>query len=285
MVIGDSNAFRPAGNDACWPALLEKKNPQHLKVFNESCDGRTACHDIGDHNALTIIGNKLKIHLPLDYVIVMLGTNDVKTKYGLPGTSDIGDGMRQVIEYIELNGGGAKPIILTPPPMGNVMSGDLAGGQSKIPHVAAEYCSLAMNRDVQLVDIHEILDTSTDLESDMIHLNALGRQKVADAIWAGLKNVTPPPQVDRFLGVRSGSKLILTWSAVCSDIFCYRVWMNGKIFGRTTKTNFEIAAPTIGDNFTGEAVDFFQNTRKASVMVTYNKKVYSTVNAPSINLG
>lgn len=193
MVFGESNAFRTDGNNKCWPALLENKDPHHLNVFNESCDGRTTSYDIGEKNGLGVIANKLKGHLPLDYVIIMLGINDLKNKYGPPSPLDIADGMRQILDFIDIYGGGAKPILLTPPPMGNVTSGELVGGHLRIPPVVDEFRLLALNRDILLIDIHAILDVSIDLESDMIHLNAVGRQNVANAVWASVKDMTPLP--------------------------------------------------------------------------------------------
>jgi len=186
MVFGDSNAFRPDGNNMCWPALLENKDSLRLNVINESYDGRTTCYDSDERHGLSIIGRKIRRHAPLDYVIVMLGTNDVKKQYGPPGASEIADGMLRILNSISLYGGGAEPIFLTPPPMGEVVAGDLAGGHVRIPSVAAEYRLLARARDIRLVDLHAIVDTYTDLESDMIHLNAVGRQKVADAVCYNL---------------------------------------------------------------------------------------------------
>lgn len=276
MVFGDSNAFRSDNNNTCWAALLERKVPRHLKVFNESCNGRTTGYDIGEFNGLRVIGSKLTAHLPLDYVVVMLGTNDVKTKYGPPSVAEIVDGMRQILDVIDVHSGGAKSILLTPPPSGNVTSGDLAGAQSRILPVAAGYRLLAMNRDIRLVDTHAILDSSTDLESDMIHLDAVGRQKVASAVWSNLQDVTPPPRVERFSGMRSGSNFLLTWSMVGFDTFYYRIRRNDKIIGRTMNTNFEVTSPAIDDKFTVEAVDFSQNTGAASRTVTYNRSDHSS---------
>jgi lysophospholipase L1-like esterase len=92
MVFGDSNAFRPGGGHTCWPALLEDKDSDHLNVFNESCKGRTTQYDTGERNGLGVIRDKLAAYTPLDYVIVMLGTNDVKSQYGPPRAADIADG-------------------------------------------------------------------------------------------------------------------------------------------------------------------------------------------------
>ena len=78
---------------------------------------------------------------------------------------------------------------MTPPPIGNVNSGELAGAQPRIPSVAVEYRRLSRNLNVQLIDIYSILEVKTDLESDMIHLNAVGRKKIANAVWTNLQEV------------------------------------------------------------------------------------------------
>jgi lysophospholipase L1-like esterase len=186
MVFGDSNSFRPDGGHRCWPALLEDKAPPHLHIFNESCDGRTTRYDTAERNGLDAIRSKLTAHAPLDYVITMLGTNDLKGKYGPPSAADVADGMGRILDVIDAHSGGAEVILVTPPPLGNVTSGDLAGAGSRISAVAAEYRSLAMARDIRLIDIYAILNSSTDLGPDKIHLNARGRHKVADAVWTNL---------------------------------------------------------------------------------------------------
>jgi len=188
MVFGDSNSYRPGNSKQCWPKLLEAKDPLHHYVYNESCDGRTTIFDIGKCNGCSVIAEKLTAHEPLDYVIVMLGTNDVKYKYGPPSPSEIAEGMSQLLEIIESHGCGTKPILLTPPPLGNVASGELTGAQLRIPPVVAEYRLLSLNRDIRLIDIHSILKISIDLEPDMIHLNSVGRRKIANTVWAGLSS-------------------------------------------------------------------------------------------------
>jgi len=77
MVFGDSNAYRPGSKKKSWPKLLEAKDPRCLNVFNESCEGRTTGYDTGECNGLSVIAEKLTAHKPLDYVVVVLGTNDV----------------------------------------------------------------------------------------------------------------------------------------------------------------------------------------------------------------
>jgi lysophospholipase L1-like esterase len=192
MVFGDSNAYRPGNSKKSWPKLLEAKDPLHFIVFNESCDGRTTRYDIGECNGLSVIAEKLAVYKPLDYVVVLLGTNDVKNKYGPPNSAEIAEGMSRIFEIIKNQTDGTKPILLTPPPLGNVNSGELAGAQPRIPSVAVEYRQLSKNRNVPLIDIYSILEVNTDLEADMIHLNAVGRKKIAKTMWAYLQEVNPP---------------------------------------------------------------------------------------------
>jgi lysophospholipase L1-like esterase len=191
MVFDDSNSFRPGCSETSWPKLLEGKDPLHLSVFNESCEGRTTIYDIGELNSLSVMNKKFIPHELLDYVIVMLGTNDVKNRYGPLSPAEIAEGMNQILETVDNHKGGAKRILLTPPPLGDVISGDLAGAYPRVSSVVAEYHLLAMNRDVQLIDIHSILKIRKDLEFDMIHLNAVGRKKVANAVWTNIQGVNP----------------------------------------------------------------------------------------------
>jgi lysophospholipase L1-like esterase len=184
LVFGDSNAIRCGHGNKAWPRLIEEKDPLHLTIINESYDGRTTRYDVGERNGLMVINSKLVTHAPLDYVVVMLGTNDVKNKYGPPSPSEITEGMSRILDIIENYGSGVKPFLLTPPPLSNVTSGELAGARLRVPPVAAGYRSLARNLDIPVIDIHSIIDLATDLEPDMVHLNAAGKKKVANAVWA-----------------------------------------------------------------------------------------------------
>jgi lysophospholipase L1-like esterase len=269
LVFGDSNSFRPVGGDTCWPALLMDKDPIHLDVFNESYDGRTTKYDTGERNGLGIIGSKLACYSSLDYVIVMLGTNDAKSQYGPPRVTDIADGMGQILDLIKRQGNGVEPILVTPPPMGSVTSGDLAGAQLRVASVVAEYRLLAMKRDIRLVDVYRLLDCRIDLESDSIHLNTTGRRKVADAVWSNSQDVTSPAQVTGFFGILDGPHFNLNWNTSGADVFYYRIYENGKVIGKTAGTHFEVAEPVIGKRFGIQAVDFSQNTGPVSPAVVY----------------
>ena len=73
------------GPDGRWPLVLEKELDGCARVVEEGLSGRTTCHDSGflqHHNGLKALPMLLQSHLPLDLVIIMLGTNDLQAHIG-----------------------------------------------------------------------------------------------------------------------------------------------------------------------------------------------------------
>jgi lysophospholipase L1-like esterase len=187
MVFGDSNAYRPGNGRDSWPEMLQRLSGKTLCVINESCDGRTTHYDTGERNGLKVIVKKIRRAVPLDCIMLALGTNDVKSKYGPPDVSHVVEGIDNIIQKITSYNAGATLILLTPPPLGNVTIGDLANAQGRIPPLAAAYRLFAEKNNILLIDIYKFADLATDLEPDSIHLNKSGRKKVADVVWASIK--------------------------------------------------------------------------------------------------
>ena len=183
MVFGDSNAYRPGNGRNCWPAMLQRKSGNRLQVINESVDGRTTQYDTGECNGLAVIENKLSNARPLAYVLVALGTNDLKGQYGLPDEVGVVEGVEKIINIVTSVDDSIRPVLLTPPPLGNVTNGDLAGAKDRLETVVSGYRRLAASRKIALLDLFSILDTVKDLENDGVHLNARGRKTVANTVW------------------------------------------------------------------------------------------------------
>ena len=69
-----------------WSGLLGKLLGEDYHVVEEGMDGRTTAFEdeIQPYRSgLGYIDPCLKTHAPLDLVIIMLGTNDAKTRYGV----------------------------------------------------------------------------------------------------------------------------------------------------------------------------------------------------------
>ena len=188
MVFGDSNAYRPSNGRSCWPAMLQRNSCNTIFVINESCDGRTTQYDTGECNGLAVIEKKIKYAKPLAFVLVALGTNDAKALYGPPDASGVIEGIHQIIQSISRCIRDAEIALVTPPPMGTVIHGELAGAQHRLLSVVAEIRRYATTRRVRFVDLHSVIDADSDLEADHVHLNAHGRKKTADAVWRCIRD-------------------------------------------------------------------------------------------------
>ncbi len=84
-------------------------------VVEEGQNGRTTVHDDpveGNKNGLAYLLPCLESHKPVDAIVLMLGTNDLKHRFAKPAL-DIAKSIRQVIKAIqscEHGPGGAAPV-------------------------------------------------------------------------------------------------------------------------------------------------------------------------------
>lgn len=92
LCFGDSNTFgtNPAGGrwpwEQRWTGLLQNELGSSYRIIEDGCGGRTTGLDDpieGDRNGLRHLGVSLHSHRPLDLVILMLGTNDMKHRFSL----------------------------------------------------------------------------------------------------------------------------------------------------------------------------------------------------------
>lgn len=89
LAYGDSLTFgaNPTGGprhafENRWPTALERSLAGEARVIAEGLGGRTTVFDdfssIADRNGARVLPTLLDSHKPLDLVIIMLGTNDLK---------------------------------------------------------------------------------------------------------------------------------------------------------------------------------------------------------------
>ncbi|MEO1398829.1 MAG: SGNH/GDSL hydrolase family protein [Pseudomonadota bacterium] len=68
-----------------WPLVLENGLAGDVRVVESGLSGRTTCHDAGFleyHNGLKALPLVLEQALPVDLMIIMLGTNDLQAHIG-----------------------------------------------------------------------------------------------------------------------------------------------------------------------------------------------------------
>ena len=110
LCIGDSNTwgYIPGSGERYeknvrWTGKLAQMLGENYEVIEEGMNGRTTAFtdkiEPGTA-ALDYLYPCLISQFPLDYIIVMLGTNDTKTRYGV-NTVEIGYGLDEVLLKIE----------------------------------------------------------------------------------------------------------------------------------------------------------------------------------------
>ena len=107
LCFGDSNTYgyKPDGTgrfdtDTRWTALLQKKLGADHRVIEEGLCGRTTVFqdDLREgRRGLDLIGITMEMHNPIDLLILMLGTNDCKSRYNA-SAGTIAKGLAQVIQ-------------------------------------------------------------------------------------------------------------------------------------------------------------------------------------------
>jgi len=106
-----------------WPTSLERGLGGKARVIAEGLGGRTTVHDDhfadADRNGARILPTLLSSHGPLDLVIIMLGTNDLKPFHGRTA-QECAYGVRRLVQIVRGHAAGegqkAPAIIIVAPP-------------------------------------------------------------------------------------------------------------------------------------------------------------------------
>lgn len=192
MVFGDSNTWgwNPCNDlvqplqrwddDVRWTGVLQSLLGDDYNVLNEGLNGRTTVWDdpIEEYRCgKDQIIPALDICAPLDLVIIMIGTNDLKVRYSV-SAQDIANGAALILDKT-LNQSGAfrnnspKVLFICPPPLGPIENGVFAdmfkGNNKKSTELSKFYRGVAESRNVAFLDAGTIVKSS---EEDGLHLQA-----------------------------------------------------------------------------------------------------------------
>ena len=196
LCYGDSNTwgsdpetggrFMP---DVRWPGVLARELGDAFRVIEEGLSGRTTVRDDpieGVHkNGRTYLRACLESHKPIDLMTIMLGTNDLKERFGA-SASDIAQGAASLAEMALTSGcgpeGGAPVILLiSPPPVGKLtdMAEMFAGSEEKSARFAGHYGRFAEQYGCGFLDAGAMVVSS---DVDGIHLEAGEHRKLGEAV-------------------------------------------------------------------------------------------------------
>ena len=175
-----------------WPGLLQKNLGPDYHVIEEGLNGRTTMFDcfMEEHrNGLKDIDVSLLTHMPIDLVILMLGTNDCKEVFGKRPVI-IAHGMQRLIDRVKGGSYGYGPegncpeiLVTAPIRMGEGVFTSWLSPEfdeqslERDRNLAQYYQQVAENNGVHFLNAGAYIQADA---ADGIHMNADGHRKMAE---------------------------------------------------------------------------------------------------------
>ncbi len=182
-----------------WTGAMAAQLGDGYYVIEEGLSARTTSLDDPNDprlNGSAYLPSALASHLPLDLVIVMLGTNDTKS-YFRRTPYEIANGMAKLVGQIGGSAGGVgtsypapKVLVVAPPPLATMphpfFDGMFEGGLEKTAALAGQYRAMADFMKVGFFDAGSVVSTSG---CDGIHFTVADNQTLGKALAAKVNEV------------------------------------------------------------------------------------------------
>jgi lysophospholipase L1-like esterase len=196
---GDSNTWGAVPSSSTrhqashrWPNVMQQALGEDWLVVAEGLPGRTTVHDDpveGGHlSGLAHLRPCLESHRPLDLLVLMLGTNDFKRRFGLEA-EDVAQGVKRLCleaSRLDVFGGNQPQIfVVCPPPIEIVGAAAtmFAGADRKSRELAPLLKNVAQSLGAGFLDAGAIIRSSA---IDGFHLDADAQVALGRAIAAAL---------------------------------------------------------------------------------------------------
>lgn len=182
-----------------WTGVMADRLGADYHVVEEGLSARTTTADDPTDprlNGSSYLPATIASHLPLDLVVVMLGTNDTKA-YLRRTPEEIATGMSTLIGHILGSAGGVgtvypapRVLLLAPPPLGEMghpwFETIFAGGQEKSRALAGHYAGLADFMKVEFLDVATVLTTDG---VDGIHFTPDNNRALGEAVAKRVRRI------------------------------------------------------------------------------------------------
>lgn len=177
-----------------WTCLLQKKLGEKYLVTEEGLSGRTTCFQDPIHEGLSgldYIYPCLMSHEPVDLLVIMLGTNDTKERFG-SSAACIALGLKRLIAKAIATtdcwtDGKANILVVTPQNIGREYADtEVAltmgrGCAEKSEGLAEEYAKIAELMGCHYLDANGVVEAGPN-DIDYMHLTEEGHRQLADAL-------------------------------------------------------------------------------------------------------
>jgi lysophospholipase L1-like esterase len=202
LCYGDSNTwgYNPATaerftSDVRWTGILRRELGDGYHIIEEGLNGRTTVWDDpieGYKNGKEYLIPCLETHRPLDLVVLMLGSNDLKMRFSV-SAYDIANGAGVLVDIIQKSAagpGGSAPrvLLMAPPPVAKIteFAEMFEGADAKSRRLAEHYRRVADEHSCEFLDTAKVV-VSSDI--DGIHLDPGEHRKLGQVVAARVKQI------------------------------------------------------------------------------------------------
>jgi lysophospholipase L1-like esterase len=175
--------------------VLRRELGDGYDVIEEGLNGRTTVWDDpieGYKNGKSYLIPCLETHRPLDLVIIMLGTNDLKTRFSLPAC-DIADGAGVLVDVVQKSAAGPdgttpQVLLLAPPPLARLteFAEMFVGAEEKSRRFVEHYQRVAEEYGCAFLDTSQVIVSS---DVDGVHLEPSEHLKLGIAVAAEVRRL------------------------------------------------------------------------------------------------
>ena len=198
--INDPDMIFRLGEGVRWPSVLQQLlGTDEYRIIEEGLCGRTTV--FRDQVMPWCEGREylkpcVLTHSPLDLVVIMLGTNDLKTAFN-PNVNDLGQAMAELAQivlnpFIYMDGKVPKLMIISPVRIGDNLENSFLYGMFdeksrelsyKLPEA---YRMTALRCGCEFMDAGEYAEPSV---IDSVHMTPENHRKLAEAVCEKIKNI------------------------------------------------------------------------------------------------
>ncbi len=178
-----------------WVGVAQAQLGSDYHLIEEGLNGRTTVWEdpIEDHrNGKTYLLPCLRSHMPLDMVVMMLGSNDLKHRFNL-SAYDIAAGAGKLVDMIQSSdtgrdGNAPQVLLLSPPPLGEMperFRDMFADAHEKSAQLVAHYQRVATEMGCHFLDTSFL---SAD-PADGLHLTADAQRQLGERVAQQLQKL------------------------------------------------------------------------------------------------
>jgi lysophospholipase L1-like esterase len=164
-----------------WTSVLQKGLGHGVRVIPEGLNGRTTVYDDHtadcDRNGARVLPTVLHTHAPVDLVIILLGTNDMKPVFANNAVI-VGHGIKRLVEIVrhhawQVETEGPEILIVSPPPLSEtdhaLLGPMFAGRIAESQNLASVYRDVADELGCGFFDAGSVARTTP---IDGVHMDA-----------------------------------------------------------------------------------------------------------------